>query len=194
MDNSAAFTAAIDLLRVPSRVRRLRTQPLPDGMNLLLRVAAGDCHAEWEAIALTGRPLADLRKAAVFFIEQILLSPDADSYRRLGAQPTATNAELRRNMVFLLRVLHPDTAPADRSVFARRVTTAWDQLKTAERRAAYDAKQPNTNDALVKKKRTRLGKHGHRTTSDRRVVAPDHDAREGLLRRTLQFILLGVRS
>lgn len=206
MDNIAAFKAAIDLMRVPSRVRRLRAQPLPDGMNLLLRVAAGDRQAEGEAIALTGRPPAEIREAAVFFIEQILLSPDADSYRRLGARSTATNAELHRNMVFLLKVLHPDTAPGDRSLLARRVTAAWDQLKTADRRAAYDATRPNADSALAKKKRTRSRsrsrKHWQIVPSNSRIARPDcntaieryRGAPEGFLRRTLRLILPGVRS
>lgn len=200
MDNPAAFKAAIDLMQVPSRVRQFRTQPLPNGMTLLLRVAAGDRQAEDEAIALTGRPPAVIREAAVFFIEQILLSPDADSYRRLGARSTATNAELHLNMVLLLRGLHPDVAAGDRSLFAYRITAAWDQLKTAERRAAYDAMRSSADAASAKKKRTRgrSRKHWQIVPSNSRIVRstavePSRGIPEGLLRRTLRLILIGVR-
>ena len=83
-----------------------------------------------------------VREAAIFFIEQIMLYPHADSYRVLGAGPEATYRELRRNMALLLRWLHPDLDRRDeRSVFAARVTRAWNDLKTRERRAAYDQLQ-----------------------------------------------------
>ena len=86
-----------------------------------------------------GRSRETVCEAAAFFIEQILLSPDADSYRVLGARPEATNYELRRNMALLLRWLHPDhDGQGARSVFVGRVTRAWNDLKTQERRAAYD--------------------------------------------------------
>ena len=85
-----------------------------------------------------------MRNAAAFFIEQILLAPGADSYRVLGGNAQASNSDLRRNMALLLRWLHPDmehNGTGDRSVFAARITLAWEDLKTAERRAAYDALQ-----------------------------------------------------
>ena len=56
----------------------------------------------------TNRSEHSLREAAAFYIEQILLHPDADHYRVLGAQPDASTAELRRNMALLIRWLHPD--------------------------------------------------------------------------------------
>ena len=80
-----------------------------------------------------------MRLAAAFFIEQILFAPDADSYRVLGANSQANAAELRRNVALLLKWLHPDVDQSgDRSVFVGRVTTAWNNIKTPERRAAYD--------------------------------------------------------
>jgi curved DNA-binding protein CbpA len=105
----------------------------------LLRIVAGDAEAERAAATLADRPLEVVRRAAAFFIEQILFSPDADSYQVLGASPQASSAELRRNMGLLLRWLHPDLDPrGERSIFIGRVTAAWNDLKTPERRAAYD--------------------------------------------------------
>jgi hypothetical protein len=50
--------------------------------------------------------------------------------------------ELRRNMALLIKWLHPDMdRPGDQSMFVHRVTMAWDDLKTADRRAAYDARR-----------------------------------------------------
>jgi DnaJ domain len=144
MTDIAALRVAIDLLRVPSRVRPIRSAALPDGVPLLLEIAAGDARAAARAADLTGRTPEVVRDASAFFVEQILLAPESDSYRVLGCAAKASNADLRRNMALLLKWLHPDmehsgNGRADRSMFAGRVTLAWDDLKTAERRAAYDA-------------------------------------------------------
>ena len=139
MNHATALGAAIGLLHMPSRVRLVRAAPLPVGVLELLRIAAGDEEAIREATEFAGRSRDVIGEAVRFFIEQILLAPDADSYRVLGASPEATSAELRRNMALLLRWLHPDLDPcAERSIFATRVTLAWNDLKTLDRRAAYD--------------------------------------------------------
>lgn len=142
MPERAALKVAIDLLHVPSRVRLIRSEPLPDDVELLLRIAAGDEDSERIAMGATGRPPDIIRKAAMFFIEQILFAPDADSYRVLGSARQASPGELRRNVALLLRLLHPDLDPqGERSIFAGRVTAAWNNLKTPERRQAYDEQQ-----------------------------------------------------
>jgi len=127
----------------------MRTAPLPADVGTLLRIAAGDEEASRKAIEATRRSPKSVREAAAFYIEQILLHPDADSYRVLGARPNASTAELRRNMALLIRWLHPDQQNgAERSVFAVRVTRAWSELKTDEKRAAYDQSR---RKALAKK-------------------------------------------
>jgi hypothetical protein len=154
-----ALKLAIDLLHFPSQVRRVRSIPLPDGVVDLLRVTAGDEEIIKHATALTGRSRETVCEAAAFFAEQVLLFPEADSYRVLGARPGATNGELRRNMTLLLRWLHPDRDPwGERSVFATRVTRAWNDLKTPERREAYDLvqrKARSDKSVLGKKKDSR---------------------------------------
>lgn len=147
MDDGAALKLALELLYVPWRVRLVRKQSLPQGMELLLRIAAGDPASETAAMQATNRPRDVVTQAATFFIEQILLSPDADSYRVLGASPTATNSELRRNMALLMRWQHPDIAhQGDQSIFAARIATAWNNLKSPDRRAAYDESAMNLGD------------------------------------------------
>jgi len=139
MSNLMALKIAIDLMHVPSRVRFIRAEPLPDDVVLLLRIAARDEEAECFAAALMDRPRTVVREAATFYIEQILFAPGSDSYRVLGAQPQADLAELRRNLALLMKWLHPDTDPrSQRSVFVGKVTAAWNDLKTPQRRAAYD--------------------------------------------------------
>lgn len=141
MCGSKALRIALDLRNVPSLVRHIRTEPLPEGLLLLLQIAAGDPEAEQKALAMVDRSLVEIREASRFFIEQILFAPQSDSYRVLGAAPDAPATDLRRNMVLLLRWLHPDVDEnGERHVFAGRVTCAWEDLKTSERRAAYDSR------------------------------------------------------
>ena len=124
----------------PLRRRQLQNAPLPQGVALLLRIVAGDREAaETSATRLQRRPI-ELREAAAFYIEQIMLTPSADSYRVLGTRPGASCAELRQNFALLCRWLHSDVCQDQgRSVFFLRITEAWNNLKTPERRAAYDA-------------------------------------------------------
>lgn len=141
MSEWTALRAAVELVHMPSRARALRHDALPRGMYELLQVAADDIGVLGAASAALERPPALLRDAASFFIQQILLAPEADSYRVLAADAHAPSAELRRNMALLTRWLHPDIHDErDRSVFAARVTSAWEDLKTPDRRSAYDLK------------------------------------------------------
>lgn len=140
MSREDALRAAISLVKVPSQVRAQRIAPLPDGILLLLNVAARDQDAERDAESLTGRPLDLLREASEFFIAQVLLYPDANSYRVLGGNASAPAGELRTHMAALMRWLHPDLDEnGDRALMAKRVLRAWEDLKSPERRQAYDA-------------------------------------------------------
>ena len=147
MTSAGALKAAIELLHIPSNARALRSAALPDGLDLLLRIAVEDPWAEEHAAELTGRPKEITHRAACFYIEQILFSPDADSYRLLGTNRDASTGQLRVHMALLLKWLHPDVnleanAKSHRTHLARRVVGAWEQLKTSERRQAYDAGLP----------------------------------------------------
>lgn len=139
MGEDNAMRLALDLLHVPSRVHYMRSVSLPDGMELLLRVAAGEPDAVDQAGAMTLRNADTLRAAAAFFVEQVLLADDADSYRVLGASAFTSAADLRRHMALLVRHFHPDVATREQdALFAGRVTKAWENVKTPERRAEYD--------------------------------------------------------
>jgi hypothetical protein len=164
MSGAQALRTALDLLYIPSRVHAARLEPLPPGIHLLLRVAVGEETEEALALVSSGRSLDEIHKAAAFFIEQVLLHRDADSYRVLGATPEVTTPELRRNMALLMRWLHPDKDPdGRRSMFAGRVTRAWDDVKTDERRVTYDQQthfrgQEQNRSAGRKRRRTKSGK------------------------------------
>lgn len=196
MSDRMALKIAIDLMHVPSQVRLFRSEPLPDGVPLLLRVAAGDEETERAAAELVGRSRETVRRASTFFIEQILFASGADSYRVLGAHPQASAGELRRNLALLLRWLHPDLDPQGRrSMFIGKVTTAWNDLKTPERRAAYDDLERRARDQAGARKSGRRGgrkrangavprRHGR--VADRWSTAGSDKV--GLLRRALSVL------
>jgi hypothetical protein len=200
MDHGAALKLAIDLMHFPAQVRSVRSAPLPDDVLLLLRIVAEDEEAIIEATE-SGRSRGSVREAAAFFIEQILLHQGADSYRVLGTTPEVTYGELRRNMALLLRWLHPDRdRQGERAVFAARVTRAWSDLKTEDRRFAYDLTQrislaekslhrtqrETRSRSKMKRSNGRTGCRPH----DQRILRFLHsypDKRRGLLRRILQL-------
>jgi hypothetical protein len=191
MSERMALKTAIDLMHVPSQVRLIRSEPLPDGVLLLLRIAAGDEEADRTAIDLTGRPRETVQRAATFFIEQILFAPSADSYRVLGSNAQANAGELRRNVALLLKWLHPDLDPkGERSVFVGRVTAAWNNLKTPDRRAAYDEQSRHRSS---RKPRSRRGKPfsgplSRRNGYGRNGSAAADDAEMGFFRRALSAL------
>ncbi len=180
MSDKMALKIAIDLMHVPSQVRLVRSEPLPDGVLILLRIAAGDAEAERVGALSVDRSTEVLRQAATFFLEQILFAPNTDSYRVLGAAPQATAAELRRNVGLLLRWLHPDLDPqGSRSIFARRVTAAWNDLKTPERRAAYDQTQRHGRDGGGSSARGGHASSGRRSKSRPVAGGGAHGASDG---------------
>ena len=194
---------AIDLMHLPSQARRMRAAPLPDDVVVLLRVASGDEETISLAAEKLGRSRETVREAATFYVVQILLFPNADSYRVLGARPEATNGELRRNMTLLLRWLHPDLdRKGELSVFAARVTRAWNDLKTPARRAAYDRAQGKllADKSLLRKKghlharsngqgfKQRLNNRGRQHVTYRRPRYIDASERVGLIRRILLLL------
>lgn len=148
----SALKVAIDVYHVPSRIRSVRVAPLPANVAQVLRIAAGEAEAGAEAAREAQRTEQQVREASAFFIEQILLSPESDSYRVLGAARDALAPELRRNMALLLRWLHPDLDPGgERSMFAARVLGAWENLKTPDRRSSYDAALPAEVPAMARR-------------------------------------------
>ena len=169
MSRDAALKTALSLVKIPTHIRALRASPLPHGIDLLLNLAAGNEDAHRNALELGGRSDQNLMDAAGFFIEQILLHPDSDSYRVLGADQTATTSELRANMALLMRWLHPDLDPeGNRAHLANRVLRAWDDLKTPERRKAYDLMLASSRNEThgfrrtkIRRRKTRLKRPSH---------------------------------
>jgi DnaJ-class molecular chaperone len=138
-----------------------------------------------------------VRRAAAFFIEQILFAPDTDSYRVLGAASQASASELRGNAALLLKWLHPDRDPqGERSIFVSRVTEAWNNLKTPDRRAAYDELRRSSSERTSRNKAMRRGNRKKLIAVLRRQQGRGSDApsmygaeKVGFFRRALSMLL-----
>lgn len=148
MRDAAAVIAALSIMQNPASSRLARRSALPRGMTFLLEIAAGEEEALEYARRAIGKSDDVLRSAAGFFVEQVLFAPSASHYRTLGLNADADARDLRRHMALLMKWVHPDTAGhngadhlIDRSVFATRITEAWQVLKSDERRGLYDAEQ-----------------------------------------------------
>ncbi|WP_453960833.1 J domain-containing protein [Amorphus suaedae] len=130
----------MELLRAPAMADVLRQQSaLPDDIDVLIRLAGGCVETRERLSTLMDQPGGLLVKAARFYLEQVLFHAENDSYRILGLTPDASPAAVREHGRWLLRWLHPDNDHSEwDAAFAGRITTAWNDLKTPARRAAYD--------------------------------------------------------
>ena len=114
---------------------------LPEGIGRLLRLAGG---AEPAAEGLNGQafvPAAEIRQAARFFIEQVLLAHEADHYRVLGVRPDAPLEEIKEHHRLLMRLFHPDREGAAgdgwSEAFATRINLAYTALRQPRARARF---------------------------------------------------------
>lgn len=181
MQASEAVRVAVDIVQAPSRVAFVRAGALPKGIDDVLQIAAGDDAVILRVSSETGRTRERIVEAATFFIEQVMLVPEADSYRILGGTASTPTAELRRNMALLMRWLHPDSRLGqDRSVFASRISRAWDDVKTDERRTAYDAMREAGRPAASARQPGR-GKRRRPGVAPMRQVVRPASRRGGLL-------------
>jgi hypothetical protein len=115
---------------------------VPDDLLGLFRIAGG---ADLEECGLTlTRPQDrdEARDAARFYIEQVLFRADADHYRLLGLTRAASEADIKEHHRLLMRLTHPDRSDAGdawRDGHAGRINRAYNTLRDAAARAAYDA-------------------------------------------------------
>ncbi|MGY1529591.1 J domain-containing protein [Luteimonas sp. A649] len=143
-EGGEALDVALGLLRAPALRTALRERPLPPGVGEVLAIASGSAGGAHSAAGRTGYHEAELVEAARFYVQQILLTEDADAYRMLGTDRGADHATLRDHHRLLLRWLHPDRSPGAQwdSALSSRVNQAWNQLRTDAARAQYDQSLP----------------------------------------------------
>jgi hypothetical protein len=103
-----AIEIALDLREMPSLAKIIRKRPLPPELTEVLRVAAGSQEVAQEFASKYRRSEAHIREACVFFLQQAVLFPGADSYRTLGLAPGAPPDQIREHRRWLLMWLHPD--------------------------------------------------------------------------------------
>ena len=139
-----ALDWAVALAKAPAERLSLRRRPLPEGVELLLQVAAGiPGDALTNAVTRTGESQEFLVDAARFYLREVLFHSDADAYRILGVERSASREQLKSHYRWLQQWLHPDRhASGMDAVFAGQVNAAWHQLRDEARRYAYDAEHP----------------------------------------------------
>ena len=136
---SPALHQSIDAFRAPALYLRLREHKLPEGMLLLLRIAAGDSQAIELGQSMSNETGSAVSEAAVMFIQHLMFYPGSSSFRVLGVEPSASDAQIKEHYRWLVRWLHPDrNADEWDAVYAERVTLAWQDLRTPDRRLAYE--------------------------------------------------------
>ena len=139
-----ALDWALALASAPGERLVLRQRPLPEGMGSLLQIAArnsGDVLSS--ALARTGETEQGLVEAVRFYLREVLFHSGADAYRILGLERGASGDQAKAHHRWLQQWLHPDRHTSDwDAIFAGRVNAAWNQLRTDERRRAYDAEHP----------------------------------------------------
>lgn len=146
----AAIDLVLALFKDPGLVAEFRERALPGDIGQVIRIAAGEGAATEAAVEATGIAAEALAEACVFFLQQMLFAPGADSYRVLGARPDDPQDRLREHYRWLMKWLHPDRNPDGwEAVYAERVTTAWQDLKTPDRRAEYDERAPSVSLPMV---------------------------------------------
>ena len=156
---------ALEYYRAPLSFPQLADvrQPLPAGMDELLasfRTLFAEDRIGQTAAALGATP-DECRNAVRFFIKQVLFSPRADYYRLLGLDQDATHEDIKRHYRHLISIFHPDRDISDASwddVHVPRLNEAYNTLRSADRRKAYD---------LGLRKAARPGAGGRRSSHHR---------------------------
>jgi hypothetical protein len=146
-----ALEWAMALARTPAQRTLLRQRSLPSGMERLLQVAAGASDDTVVDFATqTGESEPEIIEAARFYAREILFHQGADAYRVLGVARNADTDSIRTHHRLLQLWLHPDRHSSDwDTIFASRVNAAWSQLRSDERRRAYElANPPQPHDRI----------------------------------------------
>ena len=130
MSGPRGIALALDLARMPALAQSVEKPPLPTDILEIMRIAAGSPEICQSVSQVTGQPPAVLIEAARFYLQKMLLRPDADPYRVLGLPPDASRELARRHMQCLLQWLHPDVNRDWDSVYAQRVLKAWREVST----------------------------------------------------------------
>lgn len=139
----AVVELALAVYRQPARHAELLrgNGALPSGLAVLLRLAGGTEAQELDHGLAALAPESELRKAALFFVEEVLFQREASYYRVLGLNQGATAEQIKEHHRLLMRLFHPDRSTQGderREHFATRANLAYNTLRDAESRSRYD--------------------------------------------------------
>lgn len=139
----AVVEQALAVYRQPARHAELLrgNGALPAGLAVLLRLAGGTEAQELDRGLAALAPESELRKAALFFVEEVLFRREASHYRVLGLNQDAAAEQIKEHHRLLMRLFHPDRnlqSDERREHFATRANLAYNTLRDAESRARYD--------------------------------------------------------
>lgn len=137
-----ALELALALHRAPIQRFALRGRPLPADIGNLIQLASGHQALLDEAAQRHGEPAALILDAVRFYLQQVLFDSDVGAYRTLGLTVDAPPERIRQHYRWLQSWLHPDRLGEEwEALYATRVNWAWNQLRNAAAREAYDEQQ-----------------------------------------------------
>ena len=128
MSGPRGIDLALDLARMPALAHSIDKPPLPSDIFEVMQIATASPQVCQLAARATGQPAPVLVEAARFYLQQVLLRPDADPYRVLGLTPGASRELARCHLRCLLQWLHPDVNKDLDSVYTERVLKAWREV------------------------------------------------------------------
>jgi hypothetical protein len=140
-----ALDMALDLARMPAVASSMAASPLPHDVLDVIRIAAESPEACHAAASASGQPERVLIEAARFYVQQVLLRPEADSYRILGLHPGDSREKARAHMRWLLEWLHPDRNHGWDAIYAKRVVRAWREVAAGSAAASQRSEKPFGN-------------------------------------------------
>lgn len=194
MSDEAIVELAVEFFRAPARFPGLRnpSQPLPGDPSILLRLANG-MSPESLGLPSAADTEVDLREAAYFFVQQVLLAPGADYFRIHGLGAGASEEEIKENHRLLMRIFHPDrefaTSNDWRDSAASRINQAYAVLRDPGQRAEYERTLLASDGvAALSPRRAPPAMRVRTFRSDRGVAAPSPLGRY-VWRRLPQFIM-----
>ncbi len=160
MGSQLARDLALEVFRQPLLARQLKRNPLPEGMLDVIQIAAGvDTN-----ITQTDDP--HLREAAIFFLQQVLVSTHSDKFRLLGLRPGANIDLIREHRRWLLKWLHPDRNHNKwESTLFTKVHAAAATLEASGLRALPQETRRQSNSTSSRRRR-----FPHKTLKLRRLV------------------------
>jgi len=136
-------------------------QGLPDGLTEFLEVLNSQQDAALAHCAgRLGVSEAELRRAGVALVKQILFADETDPYRTLGVGRNASLEHIRSNYRTLMGLFHPDRQRDGAAVDplpAARISTAFQQLKRSAKKPAsapFKARRSVKPAAAVRRRAT----------------------------------------